>query len=95
MANSTTGNPWTLTDAAVLRTAPLKVMAMEWRPVTAEGDDLSVTDNSGHELWTEKAIAVDSNGMIAYNWPLNGQGLSCNGFTLTTIDSGTLRVWIA
>ncbi len=95
MSNETTGNPWVLDTAAVIKTTPVKVKSMEWRPVTASGDDLSVTDNSGHEIWTEKAIAVDSDGMISYVWPQNGEGLSCGGFTLTTIDSGTLRVWIA
>ena len=94
MSNDTTGNPWTLDTAATIKTTPLRVMAMEWRPVTAAGDDLSVTDNGGSEVWTEKAIAVDSNGEISYNWPLNAQGASVNGFTLTTIDSGTLRVWV-
>ena len=93
MANDTTGNPWVLDTAAVIKTTPVKVKAMEWRPVTAGSDDLSVTDNSGHEVWTEKAIAVDSSGMISYVWP--GEEQSCSGFTLTTIDSGTLRVWIA
>ena len=96
MANDTTGNPWVLDTAGVIRTAPIKVLAMEWRPVTAEGDDLSVVDNSGHEIWTEKALAVDASGQISYQWANNGnRGMSCNGFNLATIDSGTLRVWIS
>jgi hypothetical protein len=95
MANDITGNPWKLDTAAVIQTTPVKVKAMEWRPVTAAGDDLSVTDNAGHEIWTEKALAVDANGQISYVWPCNaGGGNSCNGFEVTTIDSGILRVWL-
>jgi len=95
MANDTTGNPWVLDTAAVIKTTPVKVKSMEWRPVTAVGDDLAVQDNAAHELWTEKAIAVDSDGQLAYYWAQNGEGLSCGGFNLATIDSGKLRVWIA
>ena len=97
MANDITGNPWVLDtgSATAIRTSPIKVKSMEWRPETAVGDDLAVTDNAGHELWTEKALAVDSDGQLAFYWAQNGEGMSCNGFTLATIDSGKLRVWIA
>ena len=93
MANDITGNPWKLDTAAVIRTPPVKVKAMEWTPTT-DGDDLLVSDNSGSEIWSLKAIAGDASEQIPYFWPLNGEGLSCNGFTVTTIDNGTLRVWV-
>lgn len=94
MANSSTGNPWKLDTAATIKTGPVKILAMEWR-ATATGDDLLVSDNAGNEIWSEKAIAGDSSEQIPLQWPLNGKGLSCSGFVLTTIDAGTLRVWIA
>ena len=95
MAKDITGNPWILDTAEVIVTTPLRVKAMEWRPETAAGDDLSVTDNGGSEVWTEKAIAVDASGMIAYLWAAGmGDPVTVNGLTVATIDSGTLRVWV-
>ena len=95
MANDTTGTPWKLDTAAVIRTGPLKIKSMAWTPA-ADGDDLLVSDNAGHEVWSYKALAGDASEQIVYRWPLEGSpGHPVNGFNLATIDSGTLRVWVA
>ena len=95
MANNTTGTPWKLDTAAVIRTMPLKIKSMAWNP-TGDGDDLLVTDNGDHEVWSYKALAGDASEQIEYRWPLEGTaGHTINGFNLVTIDSGTLRVWVA
>ena len=91
MANDTTGNPWKLDTAAVIRTKPVTIKAMEWRPTTA-GDDISVLANDGSEIWAFKALAADTNGGIDYKWP--GDNITFSGFNLSVIDHGTLRVYV-
>lgn len=91
MANDTTGNPWKLDTAGVIRTKPVTIKAMEWRPTTA-GDDISVTSNDGSEIWAFKALAADSNGGIEYKWP--GKDVAFSGFNLVTIDNGNLKVYV-
>ena len=90
MANSTTGNPWVLDTAGSIATVPTKVLRMVWTPTT-DGDDLLVVDNSGGTVWSLKAIAADTNEGIEYTKELD---CSINGITLTTIDNGTLYVYV-
>jgi hypothetical protein len=89
--NDTTGNPWRFDDAdvGVITTEPLKISKMVWTP-EADGDDILVTDNSGHYTWSLKAIASTSDEEIEYIKEING---SVNGFNLVTMDSGTLYVY--
>jgi len=90
MANSTTGNPWVLDTAGSIITTPFRCKLMVWTPTTT-GDDILLVDNGGNTLWSYKAIAGDSNQSIPYELPIDGV---VNGLTITTIDHGTLYVYI-
>jgi hypothetical protein len=90
MANDLTGNPLKVDTAAAITTHPTHVFRMVWTPTTA-GDDILVEDNGGSDLWAYKAIAADSNQAIAYEREFNSQ---VNGITVTTIDHGTLYIYI-
>jgi hypothetical protein len=89
--NDTTGNPWRFdsADTGVITTNPLKVKKFVWTP-EADADDILITDNSGHYLWSLKAIAATANQEIPYEMVIEG---SINGLTITTLDSGTLYVY--
>jgi len=89
MANDTTGNPWVLDTAGVITTNPLHILRMVWTPTT-DGDDILVTDNSGHYTWNLKAIAATTDQEIEYVKELGG---SSNGLNLVTLDHGTLYVY--
>lgn len=91
MSNDTTGNPWVLDTAGVIQTRPITIKAMKYTPTTA-GDDLLVEDNAGHDIWKFKAVAADANEQIEYFWA--GKDITFSGFNLTTIDHGTLTVYI-
>ena len=90
MANSTTGNPWALADAGVIQTRPVTIKSMVWNSPTTATHTLAVTDNAGHEIWSETAIA----GGTGINYPWFGKDTNFSGFNLVTIDSGTLYVYI-
>ena len=89
--NDTTGNPWRFdnADTGVITTRPFKVKKFVWTPTT-DGDDILLTDNSGHYLWNYKAVAGTSNQDIPYQMVIDG---SINGLTITTLDNGTLYVY--
>jgi len=89
--NDTTGNPWRFdsADTGVITTNPMYISKMVWTP-EADGNDILVTDNSGHYTWNLKAIAATANQEIEYVKEING---SVNGFTLATLDAGTLYVY--
>jgi hypothetical protein len=90
MANSLTGNVWKCDTAASLITTPLRVSKFVWTPA-ASGDDISVLDNGGNEIWTYKAIAGDTTQNIPYDFMIDG---SLNGINLSTLDSGTFWVYL-
>jgi hypothetical protein len=89
--NDTTGNPWRFdsADTGVISTSPMYISKMVWTP-EADADDILVTDNSGHYIWSLNAIASTATEQIEYVKEING---SVNGFTLATLDSGTLYVY--
>ena len=89
--NDTTGNPWKFdsADVGVITTNPLWIKRITWTP-EADADDILITDNSGHEVWSKKAIAATSDQEIEYETVIEG---SVNGFNLVTLDSGTVRVY--
>jgi hypothetical protein len=89
--NDTTGNPWRFdnADTGVITTRPFRVKKFYWTPTT-DGDDILLVDNSGHILWSLKAIAATTNEEIPYEMEVNG---SINGLTITTLDNGTLYVY--
>lgn len=90
MANDLTGNPMLVDTAAEITTHPTHVFRMIWTPTTA-GDDILVEDNGGANLWAYKALAADANEGIEYERELDCQ---VNGITVTTIDNGTLYIFI-
>ena len=59
----------------------------------AADDDLIVKDNGGNVVWITRAIAASANyesiGQETFYGPLLR-----NGFDLSTIDAGTLRVYL-
>ena len=89
MTDVTTGNPWKLDSTGAKTTAPTYVKRMVYTPTTT-GDDLSVTDNGGNELWAFKAIAATSDEEIEY---VREFECSVNGITVTTIDNGHLWIY--
>ena len=92
MANDFTSNPWVL-DAAGATSAwtyPVKILKMVWDQPTAAGDDLSVTDGSSNVIWNHKAIA----GGAGIYYTSEFYGRSWDGFYLTTLDTGTLYVYL-
>ena len=91
MATTKTGNPWLVTSAdTTVHTKPVRVNYMQWAPTTS-GDDILVKDNGGNTLWSLKAIAADTNGGITYRADFN---CSVNGINVTTIDHGTLYIYL-
>jgi hypothetical protein len=90
MANSYSGKPWTLDTAEVITTENVYITKMVYTPTT-DGDDLSVTAKDGSNIWLFKAIAGDSSQQIEYVKDIDDY---VNGFTLTTIDNGTLYVHV-
>ena len=90
MANDLTGNPLKIDTAAEITTNPTHVFRMIWTPTTT-GDDILVEDNAGNDLWAYKAVAGDSNQAIEYKREFDCQ---VNGITVTTIDNGTLYIFI-
>ncbi len=91
MANDTSASPWILDTAGTIRTGPVRVTKMEWRP-NATDDDLQVSDHTGRAKWVVKALAPAQGGLELWE---SANGESFNGFQLTTIDGGTLYVWVA
>jgi len=91
MANNLTGNPLVIDTAATITTYPTKVKFMRWTPTTT-GDDLLVVDNAGNTIWTYKALAADANQGITFDLTLDGA--VCNGIVVSTIDNGTLYIYL-
>jgi hypothetical protein len=90
MANSTSGNPWKIDTAGVISTKPVYVHHMSWTP-EADGDDISVIDNGSNDLWSLKALVGDANQSIELTRTFETQ---LNGINVSTLDSGTLYVFI-
>jgi len=90
MANELNGNPWLVDTAATITTSNVFGKRMVWTPTT-DGDDILVESNDGSNLWSYKAIAGDTNEQIAYE-----REFDClvNGITVTTIDHGTLYIYV-
>lgn len=90
MANSTTGNPWKLDTTGVISTNTIYVKRIRWTPTT-DAHDILIHDNAGHEVWSLKAIAGDTNQAIPYWIEIDGP---VNGINLVTLDSGTVHVYL-
>lgn len=90
MANSTTGNPWTLDTTGVITTNPTYVKRIRWTPTT-DGDDILIQDNGSSNVWKLKALAADANEAILYEIEIDG---IVNGINLVTLDNGTVYVYI-
>lgn len=91
MSNVMTGNVWKIDTAASLRTNPLYVHKMWWKPA-ASGNDILVQDAGGNVLWGYKALAGDTALGIPYAW--EGQAGVLNGINVVTLDSGDLYIQI-
>jgi len=95
MANSTAGKVWALDTAATLITGPVYISRMDWHPNAAD-NDLVVSDNLAHSIWTVRAVSTSANHESSgiETWENPDPGHPFNGFVLTTIDGGTLYVTI-
>jgi hypothetical protein len=91
MGNVMTGNIWKIDTAASLRTDPLYVHKMWWKPA-ASGDTILIKDAGGNEIWDYYALAGDSNLGITFEWP--GQPGVLNGINVATLDDGELYIQI-
>ena len=90
-ANIMTGNVWYIDTAASLRTDPLYVHTMWWKPAAA-GHDILIQDAGGNTIWSYKAIAGDTAFTIPIEWP--GAAGMMNGINVVTLDSGHLYIQI-
>jgi len=90
MANELNGNPWLVDTAATITTSNVFVKRMVWTPTT-DGDDILVESNDGSNLWSYKAVAGDASEQIAYSREFD---CNVNGITVTTIDNGTLYIYV-
>lgn len=91
MANSSNGNPWALDTAGAIRTTPVKVRKMIYKPAAA-ANDLTVIDNSSVTKWDVDALAAAPAGQESIDY---GDGEWFDGFNLSVIDGGTLYVHIS
>jgi hypothetical protein len=85
MANDLTGNPLSVDTAAVITTKTVEIIKMTWKGATAT-NALSVTDNSGHALWSMIASTAFHD--------LQLDGLVAAGINVVTIASGTLYIYL-
>ncbi len=90
MANNINGNPWILDSAAVIKTTPVNINTMEWIP-NATSDNLTILDNAGNEFWDVDALTGGTAGKETFKL---SRPIKVNGFNLSVIDGGTLRVYI-
>lgn len=94
MGNDLTKNPWVLdTDGATSSWPyPVRILKMIWDQPDSSGDDILVEEGSGGaDIWSLKALA----GGTGIYYDEEFYGVSYSSFYLTTLDSGTLRVYIA
>lgn len=91
MANDITGRIWKLDTAGVITRNPVKINRIIFEPAV-NLDDVVATDNSGKEIlsWAASADITTQNQLGA---SFDGQWFQ--GFNLTTIDGGYLKVHIA
>ena len=97
MGNVSTGNPWLLDTAGVIKTRDnvVKVKKMVFYAAAA-GDDVDVADAGGNTVFMAKAAAAgtgyeDYAGVTIDFAP----PLVMNGFTVTTIDgAGSGELWV-
>lgn len=88
MANDISSNPWYLDTTGVIYAANVKIKRVVWSKQAAVGDALLVKDRNGKTIIDSKAYAVNFNQEFAYDgW--------FNGFTLTTLASGILMVYLS
>lgn len=73
----------TLTDNLVIR-------GMVWDGSTTAADDLQVQDGDGNTIWEVNNKIANENAEIWFKCPY----VCTNGFKVTTIDAGTLYVYI-
>jgi hypothetical protein len=82
-----------LDTAGTITTYPLRITKMVWAEPVTSGDDLTVSDSDGNVIWDVNATGVGTGTYYEINFP--EKGLYIPGLTLTTIDSGQLRVYLA
>ena len=92
MGNKFNENPWILDTAGAtsLWDAPVKIDKIVWYQPAAADDDISLTYKNGAEIWTDKALATGVAGTITKEF----YGRSYDSFYITTLDSGTVKVYI-
>ena len=90
MANDTTQNPFLLDTAGVILSNPVTITEVRWRGIAAGADDLVIADKLGSPVATRKGSdAGAGDSLTVWDRPK-----PMVGFKLTTIDSGTLEVWV-
>ena len=97
MGNVSTGNPWILDTAGVIKTKEnvIKVNKMVFF-AAASADDVAVADAAGNPVFKAKAASAgtgyeDYAGVVV-EFPVP---LVMNGFVLTTIDgAGSGELWV-
>lgn len=85
MANSITGNPWTIDTAGVITTSAVFIKNLLWTNAT-DGDTLVILDNAGRDIIRAKYLAAGDNNFGEFRW--------VQGFNVTTIGSGEVTVVI-
>ena len=64
------------------------IHSIRWVKPGTDGDDILLSDTAGNEIWAEAAIQYVGASMI---FPA---GFVANGLKLTTLDSGTLYIYL-
>lgn len=89
MGNNITQNPWVLDSAGVVTTKHTPVKRMVWHEPTTASHVLLLVNQKGIEIWSKTAIA----GGAGMDYELADVGF-IDGLTITTLQSGTLKVYI-
>jgi len=87
MSNVVSGNTWVLDTVGSVTTEKVKIKGIHWTGITTDSDDLLINDASGGQ------IIVSAKGFAKsdmYFW-IDGWR---DGLYLTTLDSGTVMVFI-
>lgn len=99
MANSLSGRVWDLDTASTtvpIWKGPVWIDRMDWAPAALD-NDLVVKDGDGNLIWEVRAIGSSTNNESNYieYWTNPHPEVPFNGFTLYTLDAGTLKVQVA
>ena len=94
MANDITITPnvFVLDTAGVITTKALNIQAIHWLGTT-DSHDLDISDKNGNSIWLQKLGTILTSGLdrkIEFCRPIQ-----VNGLEVTTIDAGTVYVYLA